>query len=212
MEKVVLKATRRTVTGKHVSTLRRQGLLPAVMYGHGVEPIAISLDAHSTSLALTGLSSSTLVNIDLEGQVKAALVREKQRDPVKRNLVHVDFQVVSMTEKLRAKVSILLEGVAPAVKDFNGVVVSNINDIEVEALPGDLPEHILVDISGLAAIGDSLHVKDLKLGKGVEIFADPEEVVVVIAGIKEEVEPEAVADETNEPEVIERGKKEEEDF
>ncbi len=211
MEKVVLKATRRTVTGKHVSTLRRQGLLPAVMYGHGIDPIAISLDAHSTSLALTGLSSSTLVNINLEGQVKAALVREKQRDPVKRNLVHVDFQVVSMTEKLRTKVSILLEGVAPAVKDFNGVVVSNINDIEVEALPGDLPEHILVDISGLAAIGDSLHVKDLKLGKGVEIFADPEEVVVVIAGTKEEVEPEAVADE-NEPEVIERGKKEEEDF
>ena len=211
MEKVVLKATRRTVTGKHVSTLRRQGLLPAVMYGHGVEPIAISLDAHNTSLALTGLSSSALVNIDLEGQIKATLVREKQRDPVKRNLLHVDFQVVSMTEKLRTKVSLLLEGVAPAVKDFNGVVVSNINEIEVEALPGDLPEHILVDISGLAAIGDSLHVSDLKLGKGVEIFADPEEVVVVIAGTKEEVEPEA-AEVTDEPEVIERGKKEEEDF
>lgn len=211
MEKVVLKATRRTVTGKHVSTLRHQGLLPAVMYGHGIEPIAISLDAHSTSLALASLSSSTLVNIDLDGQVKATLVREKQRHPVKRNLLHVDFQVVSMTEKLRTKVSIVFDGVAPAVKDFNGVVVSNLTDIEVEALPGDLPEHILVDISGLAAIGDALHISDLKLGKGVEIFADPEEVVVVIAGTKEEVEPEVVG-ETDEPEVIERGKKEEEDF
>lgn len=211
MEKVVLKATRRTVTGKHVTTLRRQGLLPAVMYGHGIEPIAISLDAHSTSLALASLSSSTLVNIDLDGQVKATLVREKQRDPVKRNLLHVDFHVVSMTEKLRTKVSIVFDGVAPAVKDFNGVVVSNLTEIEVEALPGDLPEHILVDISGLAAIGDALHISDLKLGKGVEIFADPEEVVVVIAGTKEEVEPEVVG-ETDEPEVIERGKKEEEDF
>lgn len=211
MEKVVLKATRRTVTGKHVSTLRRQGLLPAVLYGHGTEPIAISLDAHSTSLILAGLSSSTLVNIDLDGQVKAALVREKQRHPVKRNLIHVDFHVVSMTEKLRTKVSIVLDGIAPAVKDFNGVVVSSITEIEVEALPGNLPEHILVDISGLAAIGDALHVSDLKLGKGVEIFADPEEVVVVIAGTKEEVEPEVVEG-TDEPEVIERGKKEEEDF
>lgn len=211
MEKVVLKAARRTVTGKHVSTLRRQGLLPAVMYGHGTEPIAITLDAHSTSLVLASLSSSTLVNIDLDGQVKATLVREKQRDPVKRNLLHVDFHVVSMTEKLRTKVSIILDGVSPAVKDFNGVVVSNLNEIEVEALPGDLPEHILVDISGLAAVGDALHVSDLKLGKGVEIFADPEEVVVVIAGTKEEVEPEVV-EETDEPEVIERGKKEEEDF
>ncbi len=211
MEKNLLKATRRTVTGKQVSTLRRQGQLPAVMYGHGIDPIAISLDAHSASLALTGLSSSTLVNIELEGQVKAALVREKQRDPVKRTLVHVDFQVVSMTEKIRTKVSIVLDGVAPAVKDFNGVVVTNVSDIEVEALPNDLPEHILVDISGLTGIGDAIHVKDLNIGKGVHLFADPEEVVVVISGVKEETETEVV-DETAEPEVIERGKKEEEDF
>jgi len=211
MEKNLLNATRRTVTGKQVSTLRRQGQLPAVMYGHGIDPIAISLDAHSASLALTGLSSSTLVNIELEGQVKAALVREKQRDPVKRTLVHVDFQVVSMTEKIRTKVSIVLDGVAPAVKDFNGVVVTNVSDIEVEALPNDLPEHILVDISGLTGIGDAIHVKDLNIGKGVHLFADPEEVVVVISGVKEETETEVV-DETAEPEVIERGKKEEEDF
>jgi len=206
MDKVVLKATRRSVTGKQVKALRRQGLLPAVMYGHTFAPIAISLDAHSTSLILASLSSSTLVNIDLDGQVQAALVREKQRDPVKRNLVHVDFLVVSLTEKLRTNVSLHFEGVAPAVKDFNGVVVTSVTEVEVEALPQDLPERIAVDISGLEKIGDALHVRDLKVSAAVVILEDPEEVVVVISVLKEEAEEETVV---VEPEVIERGKKEE---
>lgn len=211
MDKVVLKATRRTVTGKQVGALRRQGLLPAVMYGHKFEPIAISLDAHDTSLVLNGLTSSTIVNIDLEGQISAALVREKQRDPVKRSFVHVDFQVVSMTEKLRANVSLQFDGVAPAVKDFNGIVVTNVTEVEVEALPSDLPERIVVDLSPLAKIGDAIHVAGLTVPAGVQILEDPEEVIVVISAMKEEVETEEVT-EIAEPEVIERGKKEEENF
>jgi len=211
MEEILLTATRRSVIGKQVRALRREGKLPGVIYGHRFDPLAITMDLRDASRSLAGLAPSALVTVAVDGETHLSLVREKQRDKITGILKHVDFLAVSMKEKLRTKVSILLEGVSPAVKDFNGVVVSNINDIEVEALPGDLPEHIMVDISGLAAIGDSLHVKDLKLGKGVEIFADPEEVVVVIAGTKEEVEPEA-AEVTDEPEVIERGKKEEEDF
>jgi large subunit ribosomal protein L25 len=211
MNKIVLKATRRSVTGKHVGALRRQGLLPAVMYGHQFEPVAISLNAHDTSLLLSGISSSAIVNIDLEGQISSALVREKQRDPVKRNFVHIDFQVVSMTEKLRTNVSLHIDGVAPAVKDFNGIVVTNVTEVEVEAFPQDLPERIIVDISGLANIGDALHVRDLKVSSAVLIHEDPDEVVVVITAMKEEAEPEVVA-EVVEPEVIERGKKEEEEF
>lgn len=207
MEKIVLKATRRDTT-KTAKAIRREGILPAVMYGRHFESTPISLDAHSAGLALMGLSSSAIINIDLEGQTHAALVREKQKDYLRNQFIHVDFQVVSLTEKIRATVNIVIEGVSPAVKDFNGVVVHNVNEVDVEALPQYLPEHIVVDISGLAHIGDALHIRDLKIAKEVEVLEDLDEVVVVISATKEETE--VVASELAEPEVIERGKKEEE--
>lgn len=212
MDSIILKATRRDVTGKHVKSLRRQGRLPAVMYGHKFEPISISLDAHESQLVLPGLSSSTIVTIDLDGQQHAALVREKQRDYVKNTLVHVDFQIVSLTEKLHAAVEIVLHGVAPAVKDFNAVIVNNLTSVEVEALPQDLPERITVDISKLAQVGDSILVSDLVVSDKVQILTPADEIVVVATGAAaEEVEEAAPAEGAAEPEVIERGKKEEEE-
>jgi large subunit ribosomal protein L25 len=212
MDSIILKATRRDVTGKHVKSLRRQGRLPAVMYGHKFEPISISLDAHESQLTLPGLSSSTIVTIDLDGQQHAALVREKQRDYVKNTLVHVDFQIVSLTEKLHAAVEIVLHGTAPAVKDFNAVIVNSLSSVEVEALPQDLPERITVDISKLAQVGDSILVSDLVVSDKVQILTPADEIVVVATGAAaEEVEEAAPAEGAAEPEVIERGKKEEEE-
>ena len=209
MEKVVLQATKRS-TKRTARALRREGLLPAVMYGHNIESTPISLDAHTASLKLFNLSSSAIINIDLEGQTHAVLVRERQKNYVRNSLLHVDFQVVSLTEKIRTTVSLHLEGLSPAVKDFNGVVVMNLNEVEVESLPQYLPEQIMVDVTSLAQIGDSLHVRDLVVAQEVEILTDMDEVVVVITASKEEIEPvEEVA--VEEPEVIERGKKEEED-
>src|SRR5512143_1285037 len=118
MDNVVLKAARRDVTGKHVKSLRRQGRLPAVLYGHKFAPIAISLDAHEASLALHGISSSAIVTVELDGEQHAALVRERQRDYVKNTFLHIDFQVVSLTEKIRTMVHIEVHGLSPAVKDF----------------------------------------------------------------------------------------------
>lgn len=209
MEKVVLQATKRS-TKRTARALRREGQLPAVMYGHNIESTPISLDAHTASLKLFNLSSSAIINIDLDGKTHAVLVREKQKNYVRNSLLHVDFQVVSLTEKLRTTVGLHLEGISPAVKDFNGVVVSNLNEIEVESLPQYLPERIVVDISSLAQIGDTLHVRDIVVPKEVEILEDMDEVVVVITATKEEIEPvEEVA--VIEPEIIERGKKEEEE-
>ena len=113
MEKVVLNATKRTVTGKHVANLRREGKLPGVLYGHNVEPIAITMDLRDASNILSKLSGSSLVNVNIDGQEHAALVREKQRNYIKGSLIHVDFQVVSLTEKLRTEVSINLVGTSP---------------------------------------------------------------------------------------------------
>ena len=209
--KVVLKATRRDVMGKQVKTLRRQGRLPAVIYGHTIEPVKISLDAHESSLVLPGLSASTIVIIDLDGVQHSTLVREKQRDYLKNRLLHIDFQVVSLTEKIRTAVRVDLHGVSPAVKDFNAVIVQNLNQVEVEALPNDLPETFVLDLSALANVGDAIHVRDLQVSDKVAILTDPDEMLVIATGAApEEVEPEAVGD-TSEPEVIERGKKDEEE-
>lgn len=210
MEKIVLQAQRRTLE-RTAKALRREGYLPAVMYGAHFPSTPILLDAHNAGLKLAKVSSSTLVYIELDGETHAALVREKQRDYIKNRLLHVDFQVVSLTEKIRTTVSLHFEGVSPAVKDYNGVVVTSLDEVEVEALPQDLPERIVVDLSKLARIGDTIHVRDLEVGKGVKVLNDPDEVVVVVSTTTEEVEAPAEG-EMAEPEVIERGKKEEEEI
>lgn len=208
MEKVVIAATRRTLTGKQVNTLRRQGQLPAVMYGHHFEATPISLNLHECMMRLSGLSSSSLVYINLEGVEQAALIREKQRDFIRGTFRHIDFQVVSLTEKIRAQVHVETVGISPAVKDLNGVIVIRMNQLEVEALPQNLPERFVVDITKLAKIGDAIHVRDIVAAADVEVMADPDDVVVVVTmAAGEEVEGEGV---TAEPEVIEKGKKEEE--
>lgn len=209
MERVVLPAIRRTVTGKKVGALRREGKLPAVLYGHKFDATPILLDLHQTMLKLIGLTSSSLVTIELDGKQHAALVREKQKNYITNTLLHVDFQVVSLKEKIRAKVMLELVGVSPAVKDFNGVVVSGVTEIEVESLPQDLPERIEVDISNLTTIGSNVHVRDIKLSDKVEILTDLDEMIVIITGAEEEKAVEETEGEGAEPEVIERGKKEE---
>ena len=215
MENVVIKATHRTVTGKQVRALRRAGQLPGVLYGRHITPTPISMDGREASRILSHLTSSSLVTIDLEGKEYPSLVREGQRNPIKRSLVHVDFQVVSLTEKLRTHVSIELTGSAPAVKDFNAVLVTSLDELEVECLPQDLPERIKVDISSLANVGDGIHVHDIILSDKVKILDDPKEMIVVATAARaeevEEVAAEVVAaEEVVEPEVIEKGKKEEE--
>jgi large subunit ribosomal protein L25 len=215
MEKVVLKATPRTATGRQVRALRRSGLLPAVIYGHNVEPISISLEGRDAGRVLGRLSSSSLITIDVDGKEYSALVREKQLNYIKRNLIHVDFMVVSLSEKIHAKVGIITTGNSPAVKDFNAMLINGLSELEVEAYPQDLPESIVVDIATLVNIGDGIHVRDIVLSDKVQVLDMPDEMIVLAtAPAKEEVEevvaPEAaVVEEGTEPEIIEKGKKEE---
>ena len=215
MDKIVLNATRRTVTGKKVGVLRRQGKIPAIMYGHGFEPTTITLELQETTLALRGVSGSSLVNVSLDGEEHAALIREKQRDVIRGTLLHIDFQVVSLKEKLRTVVGIELTGEAPALADFNGILVNGISGVEVECLPQDLPERIVLDVSGLKNLGDGLFVKDVVLSDEVDILTDPEEMIAIVTtGTSQEAEEEEIEEglgEETEPEVIEHGKKEEEE-
>ena len=190
----------------------REGKLPGVIYGKKFDPIPIVLDLHDASRILAGLSASHLVVVEVDGVPHTSLVREKQRNPITGGLLHVDFQQVSMTEKLRTVVPLEIEGESPAVKNYNGVLVTGQEEIEVEALPGDLPSQILVDISGLEEIGDSLHVRDLVIPDKVRVLSDPDDLIVLVTAPAVEVEAVEAAAEFAEPEVIEKGKKEEEEF
>lgn len=217
MEKVVLKATKRDVLGKQVKALRREGKLPAVIYGRHTEPVNIVMDAHIASMALAKASSSTLVTLDVDGTEYPALVREKQRDFIKNRLLHVDFLAVSLTEKIRATVSLNFVGVSAAVKDYNAVFVHNLEQFHVECLPADLPERIEVDITPLVRVGDILRVRDVPLSDKIRVLENPDTVVCVASAPKVEETAaapgaEGVTPAAAEPELaVERGKKEEEE-
>lgn len=212
MEKVVLKATRRSVLGKQVSKLRREGQLPGVIYGHHLEPTPISLEAHNAGLVIPHLTSSSVVNIELEDKLIPALVREKQKNYIKNTYTHIDFQAISLTETIRAKVSLHFHGLAPAIKEFSAAIVNNMDSVEVEALPSDLPERFEVDLSVLTKLGDAVHVRDLVIPAGVTLLTPVDEIIAVATATHEEAPEEVTpAAEVAEPEVIEKGKKEEEE-
>jgi large subunit ribosomal protein L25 len=213
MDKIVLKATKRDVTGKQVKALRRAGQLPAVIYGRHVEPIAISLEAHTAGLAFAKVTSSTLVTIDVDGTEYAALVREKQRNFIKGNLTHVDFLALDLTEKIRTKVNLAFVGIASAVKEYSAVLVHRMEAFEVECLPTDLPERINVDLSSIKEIGNSIRVRDIPLPENVVVLADEDDIVVIATLPKEETTAEGAVVPGAEaaPAIsVERGKKEEE--
>jgi large subunit ribosomal protein L25 len=215
MEEIVLQAKKRDVIGKQVKALRRQGGLPAILYG-SIDPLAITLEAHDAERVLQSVTSSHLITVEVEGSTHSVLVRERQRNPLTGHLIHVDFQVVSLTKKLHANVLLDLVGEAPAVKEHSGVLVTGLEGLEVECFPRDLPERVTIDLSILKEIGDAIYVRDLNLPEAVEVLQEPDEMVILVTAPEaepiEEEEEEAVEAEEEEPEVIERGKKEEEEI
>ena len=215
MEEVVLQAKKRDIIGKQVKTLRRAGGLPAVLYGSGIDPTPILLDAREAGRILGSISTSAVLTIEMDGDRHMALVRDRQRHILLGSLTHVDFQVVSRTEKLRTGVALEATGISPAVEDEIGILMTGLEELRVECFPQDLPERIVVDISGLEKISDAIYVKDITPPANVEFLDDPEETVFVITAptAEEILEEEEVVEEEEleEPEVIERGKREEEE-
>ena len=205
-EEVLINAEKRNVVGKQVKALRRQGILPGVIYGRHIEAFPIQMDAHNAALILDKLTASSLITLDVDGEKFSVLMRDRQRDVIFGDLLHVDFLVVSLTEKLRATIELKLVGEAPVADNPEVVVTQVLNDIEIEAFPQDLPEVIEVDISTLEIVDDEITVADLDLGENIAILTDPDETIVSVGYVaQEEVAEEA---EVVEPEVVEKGKKE----
>jgi large subunit ribosomal protein L25 len=214
MASVVLKAEPRSLRGKQVKAMRRAGQLPAVIYGAGIDPTPIVLDARDASRTLARTTGATLIDLEIGGETHKVLVREMQRHSIRRDLQHVDFLKVAMDQLIRAEVPIELTGEAPAVKTLGGILVAGIPAVQVEALPADLPDRITVDLSRLLKIDDSITVADLGLREGVRILNDATEVLAHVIYEAEEVVEEAPKEgvaAAAEPEVISRPKKEEEE-
>jgi len=210
MDEIVLAAKHRNIIGKQVRALRREGLVPATLYGRRIDPVAISLNYRETSRIMPYITSSQLLVIDLEGQKYYALVRDKQIHPVRNTLQHVDLMAVSLDDKIRTSVIIELHGEAPAVEERGAVLVTGQEDLEVECLPADLPDRIIVDISSIKEIGDALYVRDIQLPASITVLSDPNEMMVLATYAEFEAEEEVEEVEvTEEPELVERGKKEE---
>jgi len=173
-DELILMAEPRTVHGKKVKRLRREGLVPGVVYGPVVnETVSVSVNSRVFSKFYMNHGHSTIFTLQWDGGSQPVLIREVQIDPVRRDIIHIDFFAPNMNVKLRQSVAIALHNVG----DHEGVLQHVLNEVEVEALPADLPPEIVVDASGLAAVGDAIHVRDLVAPQGVEIVSHGDDVV-----------------------------------
>ena len=206
-EQVELAAEKRVVLGKQVQQLRRQGWIPAVMYGHGFAPVHLQFKARSLTQALSQVGGSQLIRIRVKGQKQPemALMRAVQRDCIRGTLLHVDFYRVMMTERLTTEIPLAIVGESPVLELKEGILLHGISTIEVECLPGDLVDALEVDLSDLVEVDQALYVRDLAVPAGIEVLTDPDEMIVRIAPLEaeeEEEEEEEILLEAEEVEVI----------
>ncbi|MBV9873690.1 MAG: 50S ribosomal protein L25/general stress protein Ctc [Verrucomicrobia bacterium] len=209
-----LTVQKRAEVGRNaIKKVRKQGLIPGVIYGVGQEPINLEVNGRQLSTVLAHASSENIL-LELEivdGDDKRnslAMIQEVQHHPIQRQILHVDFHAVSATEKITAEVPIETVGEPVGVKTGGGLLEHILRDLEVECLPGDLPERIQVDVSGLN-LNQSIHVKDLQLPAGVEAVTDGDLTVVAVSEARVEEEPTDTLAAPVAPEVISAKKPEE---
>ena len=193
MEPIELKTTVRTSTGNGPArALRRQGRIPAVLYGPGKAPVLLSVDKTALEQVLKkGETGQLLLNLVIQNGKKSkkiAMIKELQTNPVTRGFLHVDFYEIAMDRKIRVNVPVITKGIAKGV-ELGGVLQIVRRELEVLCLPGDIPETFEIDISDLD-IGESVHVEEIPFGEGVEIPSDVNFTVITVLSPKKEAEPE----------------------
>jgi len=175
-----LAVQKREQFGKNTVALRGAGFIPGELYGHGIENVHLSIPEKDFAKVFKEAGENTVVNVVVDGKKHPTLIYKVQYHPVLDTVIHADFYEVRMDEKIKTHVPVEFVGESPAVKGLSGIVVKAVQEIEVEALPGDLPHVIEVDLATLTDIGANFYVKDLKPIKGVEVLPDPETVMVTI--------------------------------
>ena len=212
MSSASLNATVRNDTGKGAARkIRHAGDIPCVIYGHGREPQSLTINARETERLLQRIStSSTVIELSLDGKVARTLIREVQKHPFKKQIMHIDFQELVAGETISVRCPIVYVGTPEGVRLEGGVLDQIMHELHIEVDPSSIPGHIDVDVSTLK-MGKSLHVSDLTMPAGVKVMDDPGSTVCVVAAPKVAVEDQPVAAEgAAEPELIRKPKPEDE--
>ncbi len=189
MDTISLSAESRTTLGKQSGQLRRQGKIPAVMYGHGKASVSLTLDQREFERVFAKAGESSLVDLKVgnEAPVKV-LIQDVQFHPVTDRILHADFHAVSMTEKIETEIGLKFEGEPVAVKELGGVLLSNLETLKIECLPGDLVHEIVVSLEPLKTFDDQIRAGDLVLPKGITLLEKPETVVALVTPPRTEEE------------------------
>lgn len=192
------------------AALREQEMIPAVYYGAGKDAVSIAVPAKEFIKVYKEAGENTAVILTIGGEKISTIIHDIQRHPVSGDVMHIDFMIIDMKKEIEVAIPLEFTGVSEAEKGGLGTVVKSIHEVEVRALPNDLPHSFEIDITGLATLEDQIHVKDIKLPKGVTMITDGEEVVASVAHFVEEVEEAPVVD-LSAIEVEKKGKTETED-
>jgi large subunit ribosomal protein L25 len=184
-----LTASVRTITGKKVKMLRVKELIPATLYGKGIKSISVECPLKPLTAIIREAGESGLVYLTVEDKVHPTLIHMVQRHPVTNDILHIEFHEVNLKESVKANVPVVLTGEALAVKDGVGTLLQITAEIEVEALPTNLPEKYEVDVTNLAAVNDEIQVKDIPAIPNVTILSEPTQIIVKVGGL---VKPEPV--------------------
>lgn len=184
----------RTVVGKSVSRLRREGVLPASIYGRGLQSVAVQLPYVIARDLMNSHGYNSLINVQVDGepQPRPVVVKQVAQNPVTRELWHLDFYQVDLTRKISGPVTVHFTGESPAVRDIGGVFVMHADTVEVEALPADMPEALEISLESLDDFDTYLYAKDIRTGEGITIISDPEYLLAAVT------RPRIVADATDE--------------
>jgi large subunit ribosomal protein L25 len=214
-DKITLALEQRTVTGKKVNQLRRAGVLPATVYGKGVGPFTVQLDAHTFSGVLRHAGRTTLLELEIPGQKPhSAFIHTLQRHPVSRAILHADFLVVDLLTEIVVEVPIHIVGESELIERGDALLNQVLNSLDVRALPADLPHAIDVDISGLDGFDKSIRVRDIAVPSTYSIETNEDELVVSLTPARQE-EEEAVEETTEEgqaePELVREKREEDEE-
>lgn len=180
MKRPKLTAEKRTVLGKKVKKLRKEGLLPANVYGKDLKSTAVSVKLKEFEAIFQEVGETGLIDVVLDGQNRPVLVKNLQKDHVSKKPLHADFYQVNLKEKVKTMVPLEITGEPKAVTEKIGTIIQPLSEIEVEALPEDLPEHIEVNVEALAAVGEQITVGQLSVPTGVTVLTDPGQIVVKI--------------------------------
>lgn len=181
-EKPKLRAEKRKVTGRKVKKLRREGVLPANIYGKKIKSCAVQLDLEIFLPVYQAVGETGIVDLSLKGETKVrpVLIHNVQLDPITDQPLHADFYQVDLKQKVTADIPVEITGESPAVKEKGGILIQPLTEVEVEALPAELPDRLEVDITGLKEINDAMTVGDLKMPKGVKGLTAPKQILAKI--------------------------------